>query len=79
MAKGGSSLVSLSPHEPQADDVFVESSTSAHVRAPRFSAEGRQARLAVDGMENPSQMKGSLLTNTLSRGESGFAQTVTAQ
>lgn len=60
------------------DDIFVESSTSAYFRRPQFSADGLNARLAVDGMENPSQLKGAPLTITLSRGKNGFVQTVTA-
>ncbi len=62
-----------------ADDIFVESATSAYFRAPRFSAGGLEANLAIDGAVNPSQLKGSPLTLTLRRGESGFVQTVTAQ
>lgn len=61
------------------DDVFVESSTSAYFRGPQFSADGLEASLAVDGVENPSQLKGSPLTITLRRGESGFVATVTAR
>ncbi len=60
------------------EDIFVESATSAYFRAPRFSAGGLEATLAVDGMDNPSQMKGQTLTFTLRRGEGGFEQTVTA-
>ena len=45
---------------------------SAYFRAPRFSADGLEAGLPVDGVDNPSQMKGSTLTITLRRGQGGF-------
>ena len=60
-----------------AEDIFVESTISAHFRRPEFSAHGLTARLSVDGLENPSQLKGSSLTVTLSRGTTGFVQSVT--
>lgn len=60
------------------DDVFVETTTAAYIRAPQFSADRREAGLAIDGLANPSVLKSTQLKITLRRGNRGFEQTVTA-
>ena len=58
------------------DDIFVESATTAYFRQPEFSADGKSARLVVDGLEDAAALKGQRLDLTLARGPTGLEQTV---
>jgi suppressor for copper-sensitivity B len=59
------------------EDIFVETPTSAYFRAPEFSADGREARLAIDNLKDPAKLQGSTLTLTYRLGGAGLEQTVT--
>jgi hypothetical protein len=59
------------------DDIFVESALTAYFRKPEFSADGRGARLAIDGLEDATALKGQRLDLTLARGDTGLEQAVT--
>lgn len=60
-----------------AEDVFVETTGSAYFRRPRFSADHREAVLAIDNVKDAAGLKGATLTLTIAKGRSGLEQTVT--
>ena len=59
------------------DDIFVETDTSAYFRKPRFSADGRQATLAIDNVSEPAKLRGKTLMLTYRIGTMGLEQAVT--
>jgi DsbC/DsbD-like thiol-disulfide interchange protein len=59
------------------DDIFVETPTSAYFRAPEFSGDGRQARLAIDNLKDPARLAGTQLKLTYRLNGAGLEQTVT--
>lgn len=59
------------------DDIFVETDTSAYFRAPRFSGDGREARLVIDNVKDAAKLKGAVLTITASRNGIGLDQMLT--
>jgi DsbC/DsbD-like thiol-disulfide interchange protein len=58
------------------DDIFVETPGPAYFRAPAFSADGRQARLAIDNVTDPAKLAGIALRLTYSVNSVGLEQTV---
>lgn len=59
------------------EDIFVETTTSAYFRAPAFSPDGREARLAIEGLSDPGKLNGKQLRLTYTLGGKGHEQTVT--
>lgn len=59
------------------DDIFVEGPGSAYFRAPAFSADGRQAKLVVDGLADLSALTGKPVTITYVTGGKGHQQALT--
>ena len=59
------------------DDIFVESATSAYFHAPALSADGRQARLTIDSLDDATKLRGQTLTITYVIGGKGYEQTLT--
>lgn len=59
------------------DDIFIETTTSAYFRAPVLSADGREARLAIDGLGDAGKLKGQSITITYVLGGKGHEQTLT--
>lgn len=59
------------------EDIFVETTTSAYFRKPVFSADGREARLAIDNLADPAALAGSTLTLTYRLNGRGLEQAVT--
>lgn len=74
--EGGKPVLQLDLAE-RPDDIFVETPTSAYFRAPDISADGRQARLAIDNLKDPSTLAGTTLTLTYRLHGVGLEQTVT--
>ena len=60
-----------------AEDIFVETGTSAYFRAPRFSADGREADLEIDNIKDVAKLGGAVLTVTAVAGGKGLEQQVT--
>ena len=60
-----------------ADDIFVESATSAYFRQPAFSTDGLEARLMVDNVKDAMELKGLVLRLTVAVDGHGIEQTVT--
>lgn len=60
----------------RAGDIFVEAPGSAYFHAPLFSGDGRQARLAVDGIEDPGKLQGKAVTLTYTLAGKGHQQTI---
>ena len=58
------------------EDIFVETPTSAYFRAPQFSADGREARLAIDNLKDPATLQGTTLTLTYRLRGAGLEQRV---
>jgi DsbC/DsbD-like thiol-disulfide interchange protein len=59
------------------EDIFVETPTSAYFRSPRFSADGREARLAIDNLKDPAKLLGATLSLTYRIRGVGLEQSVT--
>lgn len=74
--EGGKPVLRLTLKEPL-EDVFVETTTSAYFRKPVFSADGREARLAIDNLSDPAALAGSTLSFTYWRNGQGLEQAVT--
>jgi DsbC/DsbD-like thiol-disulfide interchange protein len=74
--KGG--VLALDLAEP-AEDVFAESDTLAYFGAPEFSAGGREARLAITGLRDPSVLRAKPVRLTIKRGDGGLEQTLTVE
>jgi suppressor for copper-sensitivity B len=76
VTEGGKTVLQLDLNE-KPEDIFVETRHSAYFRAPEFSADGRQARLAVDNVKDPAELAGTALTLTYRLNGAGLEQTVT--
>jgi DsbC/DsbD-like thiol-disulfide interchange protein len=61
----------------QPGDIFVETSTGAYFRAPRFSADGRHAHLIIDNVTDVKKLEGAMLKLTMTLGDQGLEQNVT--
>lgn len=72
----GKPVLKLSLKE-RTGDIFVESTTSAYFRAPVLSEDGREARIAIDGLSEPDKLSGQPLKLTYTLGGKGYEQTVT--
>lgn len=59
------------------EDIFVETTSSAYFRAPVLSEDGREARLAIDGLGDAGKLRGQPLTITYLTGGKGHEQTLT--
>jgi DsbC/DsbD-like thiol-disulfide interchange protein len=60
----------------KADDVFVESATSAYFGAPRFSADGLEAKLPVSNVKDVKTLAGKDVRITLRSKNTGLEQTL---
>ena len=60
-----------------ASDIFVEGPDGAYFHVPRFSADGREARLKVSGLSETMQLRGASLRLTVALAEGGLEQTMT--
>jgi DsbC/DsbD-like thiol-disulfide interchange protein len=58
-------------------DIFVETAGSAYFRKPVFSADGREARLVIDNVQDISKLKGATLKLTVSTKAGGLEQDMT--
>lgn len=76
VTEGEKPVLQLDFTEPP-EDIFVETPTSAYFRAPAFSADGRQARLTIDNLKDPSKLAGTQLKLTYRLNGAGLEQTVT--
>jgi DsbC/DsbD-like thiol-disulfide interchange protein len=74
--EGGKPVLKLELTE-RPDDIYVETRTTAYFRAPEFSADGREARLAIDNLGDPAKLAGAALTLTYRLAGRGLEQTVT--
>jgi DsbC/DsbD-like thiol-disulfide interchange protein len=61
----------------QAQDLFVESETSAYFGKPRFDSATGEAWLPIANLRDTAKLRGVPLKLTLSTGESGIEQTFT--
>ncbi len=60
----------------QAQDIFVESGTSAYFEKPRFDSAAGEAWLPIANLKDAAKLRGVPLKLTLSSGESGIEQTL---
>ena len=60
----------------QAQDIFVESETSAYFEKPRFDSAAGEAWLPIANLKDTAKLHGIPLKLTLSTGESGIEQTL---
>ena len=74
--EGGKPVLLLTLKEPL-EDIFVETTGPAYFRKPVFSADGREARLAIDNLADPAKLAGATLSLTYWRGGRGLEQAVT--
>lgn len=74
--EGGKPVLVLTLKEPL-EDIFVETTGPAYFRQPRFSADGREARLAIDNLADAAKLAGTTLSLTYWRGGHGLEQAVT--
>ena len=72
----GKPVLELELAEP-ADDIFVEMEGGAYFRQPAFSADGRQARLVIDNINDPAKLEGATLKLTVTRQGQGLEQQLT--
>ena len=63
-ADGGKAVLAVKLVEP-ASDIFVESESAYYFRKPSFSADGLEAQIAVEGLEDPQKLHGLLLKLTV--------------
>lgn len=77
LADDGGKPVLLLALKERPEDIFVETDTSAYFRAPVFSADGREARLAIDSLSDRARLKGKTLKLTYVIGGTGHEQSVT--
>jgi DsbC/DsbD-like thiol-disulfide interchange protein len=76
LSEAGKPVLRLALKEaPQ--EIFVESPTSAYFHAPVLSADGREARLAIDSLSDPRKLAGQKITITYVVGGKGREQTLT--
>jgi DsbC/DsbD-like thiol-disulfide interchange protein len=61
----------------QAQDIFVESETSAYFEKPRFDSANGEAWLPIANLKDTAKLRGIPLKLTLSTGDSGIEQTLT--
>jgi DsbC/DsbD-like thiol-disulfide interchange protein len=61
----------------QAQDIFVESETSAYFEKPRFDSAAGEAWLPIANLKDTEKLRGVPLKLTLSTGDSGIEQTFT--
>lgn len=61
----------------EAQDIFVESETSAYFEKPRFDSAAGEAWLPIANLKDPAKLRGVPLKLTLSSGDSGIEQTLT--
>ena len=61
----------------QAQDIFVESETSAYFGKPRFDGATGEAWLPIANLKDTAKLRGVPLKLTLSTGDSGIEQTLT--
>jgi DsbC/DsbD-like thiol-disulfide interchange protein len=76
LIEGGKPVLRLELKE-RPEDIFVETPTTAYFRAPGFSADGREARLAIDNLKDPAKLAGTALTLTYRLNGQALEQTVT--
>lgn len=76
VSDGGRPVLRLTLKE-RPEDIFVESATSAYFRGPVLSADGREARLAIDSLSDPAKLRGQKITITYVLGGKGREQTLT--
>jgi DsbC/DsbD-like thiol-disulfide interchange protein len=60
----------------QAQDIFVESETSAYFEKPRFDSVTGEAWLPISNLKDTAKLRGVPLKLTLSTGDSGIEQTL---
>lgn len=60
----------------QAQDIFVESETSAYFEKPRFDSAAGEAWLPIANLKDAAKLRGVPLKLTLSTGDSGIEQTL---
>jgi len=60
----------------QAEDIFVESETSAYFGKPRFDVAAGEAWLPIANLKDAAKLRGVPLKLTLSTGDSGIEQTL---
>lgn len=70
---GGRNVLKLVFGEP-ADDVFVESATSAYFGRPAFADDRRTATIPVENVKDAARLQGAALTVTVSSGGRGLEQ-----
>lgn len=61
----------------QAQDIFVESETSAYFEKPQFDNTAGEAWLPIANLKDTAKLRGVPLKLTLSSGDSGIEQTLT--
>jgi DsbC/DsbD-like thiol-disulfide interchange protein len=61
----------------RAQDIFVESETSAYFEKPRFDSATGEAWLPIVNLKDAAKLRGVPLKLTLSTGDSGIEQTLT--
>ncbi len=61
----------------QAQDIFVESETSAYFEKPEFDSATGEAWLPIANLKDTAKLRGVPLKLTLSTGDSGIEQTLT--
>lgn len=61
----------------QAQDIFVESETSAYFQKPRFDSATGETWLPIANLKDATKLRGVPLKLTLSTGDSGIEQTLT--
>jgi DsbC/DsbD-like thiol-disulfide interchange protein len=76
VSESGKPVLHLDLAEP-VDDIFIETNTSAYLRAPEFSADGRKARLVIDNVKDPAALSGTALKLTFSKSTGGLEQSLT--
>jgi DsbC/DsbD-like thiol-disulfide interchange protein len=60
----------------QAQDIFVESETSAYFEKPQFDSATGEAWLPIANLKDSAKLRGVPLKLTLSSGDSGIEQTL---
>jgi DsbC/DsbD-like thiol-disulfide interchange protein len=73
--ENGKPVLQLTLRE-KVDDIFVETASSNYFRAPVFSADGREARLLIDNVQDPAKLSGTTLKLTYTRAGQGLEQSV---
>jgi DsbC/DsbD-like thiol-disulfide interchange protein len=62
--------------QEKAEDIFVETTTTAYFRSPVFSADGLSASLVIDNVEDLAKLAGTTLKITYTRQGRGLEQSV---